>query len=52
MKWDNNIFKEDNMLISERNGETTDDTCEDIEEFSCTVEFVVLVNQGIEAFIH
>jgi hypothetical protein len=45
MKRNNNIFKEDNMLISERDSESTDDTSENIEKFSGTIELMGLVDQ-------
>lgn len=51
MKRNDNVREEDDMLISQWDGETTDDTGENVEELSSTVEFVVLVNECKEALV-
>lgn len=52
MKWNNNVLKEDDVLFSERDSEARNDTGQDIEQFSRTVELVSLVNQSVETFVH
>jgi hypothetical protein len=44
MEWDDNVLEEDNVLVSQRDCEPTDDACEDVEELSCTVEFMCFVD--------
>ena len=51
MKRDDNILEEDNMLISKWYSKTTDDTGEDVEKLSSSIELVGLVNKGVEALI-
>ena len=51
MKWNDNVLEEDDMLISERNSKSTNDTCQNVEKLSGTVEFVILVNQCKEALV-
>jgi len=52
VKWDNYILEEDNVLVTERHGETRDDRGQDVEEFSSTVELMCLVNQAEKAFVN
>jgi len=52
VKWNNNVLEKDDMLVSERDGEARNDTSQDIEQFSRTVELVSLVDQGVETFVH
>lgn len=42
-------FEEIDVLFSERDGETGNDTCENVEELCSTIEFEALVNEGVEA---
>ena len=51
MKRNDNVREEDDMLISQWDGETTDDTGKNVEELSSTVELVVLVNECKEALV-
>ena len=51
MKRNDNVREEDDMLISQWDGETTNDTGENVEELSSTVELVVLVNECKEALV-
>jgi len=52
MKRNNDVVKEDNMLISERYGESTDDTGKDIQQLSGTVELMVFMDKGEETLVH
>ena len=52
MKRNNNILEEDNVLISEWDSETTDNTCQDIEKLGGTVELMSFMNECEEAFIN
>ena len=51
MKWDNDVLEENDVLVSKRYCETTDDTCQDIQKFGSTVEFVSIMDEGKEALI-
>lgn len=51
MKRNNNVLEEDYVLISERNSESTDNTCQDVKKLSSTIELVILVNKGKEALV-
>ena len=46
-----NVLKEDNVLVTEGHGKSRDDTCLDVQKFCCSVELVRLVNKRIEALI-
>lgn len=45
-------IEEDDVLISERDSETRDDTCENVKQLSGTIELVVLMDKSEEALIH
>jgi hypothetical protein len=49
---DDDSVEEDDVLIPERNGETRDDTGEDVEQLGGTVELVVLVDESEEALVN
>ena len=49
MKRDDNSLEEIDMLFSKGNSETTDDTGQDVQEFSSSIEFVVFVDKSVEA---
>ena len=51
VKWDDHILEENNMLISQGDSKTRNDTCENIEKLGCSIEFMAFVDEGIEAFI-
>ena len=51
MKWDNNIREKNDVLFSKRYCETTDNTCQDVQKFGSTVEFVGIMDEGKEALI-
>ena len=45
------VFEKDHVFISERNGESTDDTGQNVKELSSTIEFMVFMDQSEELFI-
>ena len=51
MKRNDNVLEENDVLISERNSESTNDTGQNVEKLGGTVEFVVLVNECKEALV-
>lgn len=51
MKRNDNVLEEDDMLISQWNSESTDDTCQNVEKLGGTVEFVILVDKCKETLI-
>ena len=51
VKGNNDILEEDYVLISQRNSEATDNACQNIQKFGCTIEFVVLVNECKELLV-
>jgi len=51
MEGNDDILEENNMFISERDSESTNDTCEDIQKFSSTIKFVGLMNEEMEALV-
>jgi len=48
---DDNVLEEDDMLISQRNSESTDDTGQNVKELGGTVEFVILVDERKETLV-
>ena len=51
VKGNNHILEEYDMLISQRNSKSTNDASKNIEKFCSSVEFMTLMNEGIEALI-
>jgi len=51
VKRDDNILEENYMFIPERHGEPTVNTRQNVEQLSGTVELVVFVDEGEEAFV-
>ena len=51
MEWDDDVLEENDVLISKWNSKTTDDTGQDIEELSSTIELMVLVDKSEEALV-
>jgi len=49
MEGDNDGLEEVDVFFSQGDGETTDDTSQNIQKFSSTVEFVVFVDKSVEA---
>ena len=52
MEWDDNVLEENNMLISEWDSKSTNDTGQDIKKLSSSIELVVLMDKCEEALIH
>jgi hypothetical protein len=51
VKRNNNVLEEDNVLISQWNSESTDDTRQNVEKLGSTVEFVSLMDECKETLI-
>ena len=51
MQRNDDILEEDRVLVPEWNSETTDDTCQNIKKLSCTIELMILVDEGEKALI-
>ena len=49
MEGDNDGLEEVDVVFSQGDGETADDTSQNIQKFSSTVEFVVFVDKSVEA---
>ena len=52
MEWDDNVLEENNMLISEWDSESTNDTGQDIEKLGSSIELMVFMDKGEEALVH
>ena len=52
MEWDDNVLEENNMLISEWDSKSTNDTGQDIEKLSSSIELVVLMDKCEETLVH
>jgi hypothetical protein len=46
-----NVLEEDNVFVSERDSEPRNDAGQNVEEFSCSIELVSLVDEGVEALV-
>ena len=51
MQRNDDVLEEDNVLVSQRNSESTNDTRQNVEKLGGTVELVVLVNKCKEALV-
>ena len=51
MQRNDDVLEKDDVLISKGDSESTDNTRQNVEELSCTVELVVLVDQCEETFV-
>ena len=51
VEWDDDILEEDHVLISQRDGESRDDTGKNIKKLSGTIEFMCFVDKTEEALI-
>ena len=51
MEWDDNVLEENNMLISEWDSKSTNDTGQDIEKLSSSIELVDFMDQSEEALV-
>jgi len=52
MKRNNDVVEEDNMLISERDSESTNDTGKDIQQLGGSVELMVFMDKSEETLVH
>jgi len=52
MQRNDNILEKDYVLITQWNRKTRNNTCQNIQQFCCTVKFVSLVNETKEALIN
>jgi len=52
VEWDDNILEEDYVFISEWDSESTDDTGENVQQLSGTIEFMVFMDKSEEALVH
>lgn len=48
MERNDDSFEEINVFFSQRNSKTTDNTSQDIQKFSSSIEFIVLMDKCIE----
>ena len=48
MQGNDDGLEEDDMLFPQRHCETTDDACQDVQKFRCSIELHVLVDQCME----
>jgi len=51
VEWNDDVLEEDNVLISKRNSESTDNASQNVKELCCTIELVVLMDQREEALV-
>lgn len=52
MERNDDILEKDDVFVSQRHSETTDDAGQDVQKFGGTVEFVRLVDEGEKALVH
>ena len=51
MEWDDNILEKYDVFVPKRNSETTNNTSQDIQKLSSSIEFVGIMNKGKEALV-
>lgn len=51
VKWNNDRLKEDDVLFSQRDSETRDDTCKDIKKLGSTIELMGFMDKTEKAFV-
>ena len=49
---DDDVLKEEDVLVSERDGKSGNDACKDVKQLSGAIEFVIFVNQRVETLVH
>lgn len=49
VKWNDDSLEENDVFISERDSKSGDDGGEDIEQLSSSIEFIVFVDESVEA---
>jgi hypothetical protein len=52
VEWNNDIFKENDVLFSQGHSETWNNACKNIKQLRCTIELESFVNQTVEAIIN
>lgn len=52
MKGNDDVLEEDHVLVSQWDSETTDDTGQDVQKLSGTVELVSFMDEGEEALVN
>lgn len=52
MEGDDDVLEEDYVFISKGDGESTDDTGQDVEELSGTIEFMVFMDESEETLVY
>jgi len=51
MEWDYDVLEENNVLVSEWDSESTDNTCENIQKLCGTIELMRLMDKEMETLI-
>jgi len=51
MEGDDDVLEENNVFVTEGHGESRNDGGKNVKELCSTVEFVSLVNEGVEALV-
>lgn len=51
MKRDDHILEEDDVLFSQRNCESRDNACQDVEQLRCAIELEGFMDEGVETVI-
>ena len=49
MKGDDDILEKYDMFFSQRNSKSTDNAGQNVQKFTCSIEFVDLVDKNMEA---
>lgn len=49
VEWNDDSLEENDVFISERDSKSGDDGGEDIEQLSSSIEFIVFVDESVEA---
>ena len=52
MKWDDDVLEENYVFVSQWDGKSTDDTGQNIEKLSGTIEFMVFMDESKETLVH
>jgi len=52
VEWDDNIREKNDVFVSEWDSKSTNDTGQDIEKLSSSIELVVLMDKCEEALVH
>jgi len=52
VKWNDDILEEDDVFVSEWDCKSTDDTCKNVEKFSCTIKFVSFMDKSEKTLVN